>query len=123
VKATYIERFLSGGETAAVRIKTDEGKTYVFILEWQKLLANDIDAVLVNDFQGDSYPETVVKMPKGYSQVIEGQWIQDPIICRIVRDAGEALSRGDFIPQEIPVSRYYGEPMAKNVENFLGESD
>lgn len=108
MKATFIERFLSGGETASVRIKTDEGKTYVFILEWQKLLANDIDAVLVNDFLGDSYPETVVKMPKGYTQVIEGQWIQDPIICRIVRDALLDCQKGPYQPQEIPVSRYYG---------------
>jgi hypothetical protein len=109
MKAIVIEWFLSGGGTASVKIRTDDKKTYIFALQWQKLLANGIDAVLVNDLEGDSYPETVVKMPKGYTQVIEGQWIQDPIICRIVRDAGEALSRDEFIPQEIPVSRYYGK--------------
>jgi hypothetical protein len=109
LKATFIERFLDGGWVSAVRIKTDDQKTYVFVLEWQKLLANDIDAAIVNDSLGDSYPVGIVKMPKGYDQVIEGQWIQDPIICRIVRDAMIDCRKGPYQEQEIPVSRYYGE--------------
>ena len=40
MKATFIERLVIDDISPAVRIRTDDGKTYVFILEWQKLLVN-----------------------------------------------------------------------------------
>lgn len=109
MKAIHAEQLIIGDVSPAVRITTDDGKTYVFILEWQKLLANDIDAALVCDELGDSYPINSVKMPRGFSHVADAQWIQDPTICRIVRDALLDCRKGPYQPQEIPVAKYYGK--------------
>lgn len=113
MKATKIDYFVYGGRGEGVRITADDGKTYAFCLEWQKLLANDIKAALVNPDMGDSYSESVPKLPEDFGPVGQAQWVYDPVICKIVNDARKAGIDGTFEPGPVPISRYYpevGEP-------------
>lgn len=111
MKAASIEYFIDGDRTRAVRIKTDDGKTYVFVLEWQKLLAGGTQACLVCESMGDEFPKS--KLQTEFGEIPEEAWMTDPVICRIVDDARKASIDETFEPGPVPVSRYYpevGEP-------------
>lgn len=93
MKAVSIEYLILNERAEIVRILTDENKTHYFLLESQKLLANNVPIAKAVSDMGDPLPEISVDTPFGPME--PGPWVKDKKIAQIVEDA-VAVERKSF---------------------------